>query len=74
MLVMTALILVLLFWIFRRNLVDMSSSGHNEYYVQRVNGLSLYSSVGIRFVLLLISESIIGHMVTREKLHKGRLG
>jgi len=43
-------------------------------YVQRVNGLSLYSSVGIGFVLLLISKSIIGHMVTREKLHKGRLG
>jgi hypothetical protein len=42
-------------------------------YVQRVNCLSLYSSVGIRFVLLLISESIIGDMVIREKLHKGRL-
>jgi hypothetical protein len=43
-------------------------------YVQRVNGLSLYSNVSIGFVLLLISESIIGDMVTREKLHKGRLG
>jgi hypothetical protein len=43
-------------------------------YVQRVNGLFLYCNVGIGFVLLLISESIIGDMVTREKLHKGRLG
>jgi hypothetical protein len=43
-------------------------------FLQLVNGLSPYSSVGIRFVLLLISESIIGDMVTWEKLHKGRLG
>jgi hypothetical protein len=42
--------------------------------VQLVNGLSPYSSVAIESVLLLISESIVGDIVTWEKLHKGRLG